>query len=204
MFLKKKAALLISIVLLTVILILSVTAITYAVWTTIATANEELEVPVNEYNPSEKYIIWRGIAGNGSFTDTEASIVSYAVVGYDGPPGELIIPPTHYNATQDTDLNVTKICVDNSTAANYSKRITGSPNISSIKIPATVTEIGAGAFKDMPLLTAVTILGDTALTIGDLAFANCPNLATFSVTRPITGDSGSYLMGSGYLVPPAD
>ena len=56
MLFKSKKTLIISIVLLAVILALSVTAVTYAVWTTIATANEELSVPVDEYNPSEKYI----------------------------------------------------------------------------------------------------------------------------------------------------
>lgn len=184
MFLKKKAALLISIVLLTVILILSATAITYAVWTTIATANEELEVPVDEYNPSEKYIVWRGIDNSGAFS---ASPTAYAVVGYDGLVAELIIPPTH------NSLPVTKICTDET---NFSKRLNGNDIITSISIPSSVTSIASGACANMSRLQSVTIDGTSALTIGDLAFANCPVLTTFSTERNITGDSSSYLYGS--------
>ena len=182
---RTKTTLVVSLILLTVTLVLSLTALTYAIWTTIATATDTLDVPVDDYNPSEKYIVWRGVDNNGEFSN---SPTAYAVVGYDGLVAELIIPATH------NSLPVTKICVD---ATNFSKRLAGNDIITSIEIPSSVTEITAGACQNMSRLQSVTILGTAAITIGDLAFANCPVLTTFSHERSsVTGDSTSYLLGS--------
>ena len=185
MFKKAAGVSLVSTILLSVILVLSLAAVTYAVWTTTATASADLEVPVDEYNPSEKYIVWRGIDNGGNFSATPTS---YAVVGYDGLVAELIIPSSH------NDLPVTMICVDES---NYSKRLAGNPIVTSMVIPESVTSIKAGACKDMSLLSSVVIQGNAEIEIGDLAFANCPLLTSFSAPeRSITGSAASYLLGS--------
>ena len=188
-----KITIIISICLLSVVLALSLTALTYAVWQTTATANEELDVPIDDYNPSEKYIVFRGIDNNGDFSN---SPTEYAVVGYTGLVSELIIPEEH------NDLPVTKIYVDSTTSPTnyYATRLSGNGVVTSIVIPASVTFIANGACKDMMLLNSVTILGETSssLVIGELAFANCPNLSTFTVAAgriDTANSSTNYTLG---------
>ena len=163
-----------------------VTGVTYAVWVRQVNATQELNVPVDTYNPSEKYIIFHGINNAGELVDS--SPTGYAVVGYDGLVAELIIPDEH------NSLPVKKICVD---PDQQLKRLTNNDIITSIRIPANVTTISAGACQAMDHLTTVIFEGTTpAVTIGDYAFANCPNLTTFTCERTITGDSTKYLLGT--------
>lgn len=188
---KKKInlTLVITVILIIAALAVVVTSITYAIWTTVSTATAEINVPVDDYNPSLKYIVFRGLDENGDFTDTDNEIEEYAVVGYTGLVAELMIPST-YNSKA-----VTTICID-SGASNYSKRLAENPIITSMLIPGSVTNITAGSCKNMSLLKSVTIEGDASITIGELAFAGCYNLTTFSCSRTILGESSSYLFGT--------
>ena len=182
----KKSTLIITIILLAVSLAISITAITYAVWVTTVYATKELEVPIDDYNPSYKYIVFHGINSSGNLADS--SITAYAVVGYDGLVAELIIPDT-YN-----DKPVTKICTD---PDQIDKRLAGNPVITSIRIPSSVTTIELGACQNMPYLKTVVFDGTTpSVTIGDYAFAGCVNLTTFTCARSISGDSAKYLLGT--------
>lgn len=172
----------------TIILIVSVMSVTYAVWKENPLAEQTVEIPTDDFNPSEKYLIFRALDDNGLFTDGEA--YSYAVVGYTGLVAEVVIPSLHNNKS------VTKICTD---AEVGNKRLRGNPVITSLTIPDSVTEISAGACADMPLLAKVTILAtedDVPITIGSLAFANCPLLTDFSAKRTIDSDD-TFLLGSG-------
>ncbi len=169
---------------------LAIGGATYAIWTTTSTATIDLDIPVDEYNPSEKYIVFKGLDSSGNLTDVQGSTVAYAVVGYDGLVAELIIPSTH------NSLNVTKICID-STAQNFAKRLAGNSIITSIYIPSTVTIIGNGACSDMALLESVTFEdGNSGVTMGSFAFGGCINLSTFTCSRTISGDTTTYLTGT--------
>lgn len=185
---KSKLSLIATVVFATIILIVSVMSVTYAVWKENPLAEQTIEIPTDDFNPSEKHLIFRALDENGDFTDGEA--YSYAVVGYTGLVAEVIIPSIYNNKT------VTKICTD---AEIGNKRLRGNPIITSITVPASVTEISAGACADMPLLSKVKIEtdeDDLTITIGSLAFANCPLLTDFSADRTIESDD-SYLLGSG-------
>lgn len=178
-------------IIIAVSLAIAVSAITYAVWVRQVNATEELDMPIDEYNPSLKYIIFHGINNSGELVDS--SPTAYAVVGYDGLVAELIIPPT-YN-----DLPVTKIMTD---PDNIDKRLANNPIITSIRIPTSVTSIAAGACQSMPILEKVIFEvkseGVTpAISVGDYAFANCPYLTTFNQNnRSITGTRDLYLLGT--------
>jgi len=177
---KRQIALLTSIIILIAVVLAGVCTITYAVWTKNATAEKEVELDVDKYNPSEKYIVFQGLNSQGELTLNAADIVSFAVVGYSGLIAEVKIPSTHEN------FPVTKICVSDT---EFDCRLNGNPVITSLVIPESVTEITAGACANMSLLNSVTIEGTTELTIGALAFANCPNLTKIDTARTVIGDN---------------
>lgn len=59
--------------------------------------------------------------------------------------------------------------------------------ITSITIPATVTEIGSYAFENCPNLTSVTFEeGSQCTTIGAYAFSGCTSLAHFTIPANVT------------------
>lgn len=179
-----KTKLIVCIVSLAVLLALLVTGITYAVWTTTATATEEIEIPVDDYNPSLKYLVFRGLTSEGAFTTDELA-VSYAVVGYTGIVNEVYIPDTH------NDLPVTRICID---PAQTDKAFAKNPNIISLSIPGNVTLITSGACQNMQLLETVTIAaGENDITIENGAFIGCARLSMFDSARTVNGDRSSYL-----------
>lgn len=192
---KNKSTLSISLIVASVLVALAVvaslTGLTYAVWTELASDSSETHLPIDEYNPSEKYIVWRALDENGDFADvTGLNASSYAVVGYSGLVAEVVIPSVHEG------LAVTAICVSN-IGGDYDYRLNGNGIITSITVPETVVKIADGACANMSNLSEVTLLGTGDITIGDLAFAVCPNLVVFNGgSRTIEGDEASYLLGS--------
>lgn len=182
----KNRTLIITIVLLCVTIALSLAVVTYALWVEQATDVIDVEIPTSDFNPSEKYIIYQGLDGGGNFT--ESSPVAYAVVGYSGIIGELVIPET-YN-----ELPVTRISCS---STQITTNIAGNGIITSVVIPASVLKIDQGVFANLTRLTTVTILGDTEIVIEDLAFAGCISLTTFSNgIRTIVGNPNSYLLNT--------
>ncbi len=187
-----KAQLIVLIVVTVVIVALAVTGITYAVWTKESEDNQALNIPVAQYNPSEKYIVFRGLDADGNLLESDEKAVAYAVVGYGlgkGLVAEVVIPSTH------NGKNVVKICTSN-IASDFEYRLNGNPIITSLQIPETVAEISVSACAEMSLLEKVEILGTADITIGDYAFANCPYLTSFACERNITGSPEKYLLGS--------
>jgi hypothetical protein len=67
----------------------------------------------------------------------------------------------------------------------------------SVTIPASVTTIGETAFASCPDLTNVTILPGGLTSIGDLAFSNCVNLANFTIPEGVTSIGLGAFAGAG-------
>ena len=173
--------LIISIVLVCITIALAFAVATYAIWEEQADDYVNVQIPTNDFNPSQKYIVYKGIDAEGNFTDSSPE--AYAVVGYTGIISELVIPAT-YN-----DLPVVKISVvPGSTEHNLS----GNRFITSLIIPDSVTRIDDGVFANATGLKKVTILGENTISIGDWAFAGCIELTEFICTKEITGDPASY------------
>lgn len=160
----------------------------YAIWQTQSEADLILEVPVDEYNPSLKHLIFYALDADGNFTEGDA--VSYAAVGYDGLVAEVNIPSEYQG------LPVTKIAT-HSNYINY--RFSNNPIIRVLTVPESVTVIANGAFANMPLLTEVRMPGTAAVIIGDLAFAYCRNLSVMTCLREVSGDPSSYLAGTAVV-----
>ena len=190
-----KKTLILHIVMLVVLLALLVTGVTYAVWTTTATATQDIDIPQTTTNPSEKYILFSGLDEDGHLTSDPEEIASYAVVGYDGLVANVEIPATHEDVENEiSPLPVTEIRIDPSIPQN--KWLTHNPIITSLVIPSSVTRIASGVCQDMSLLESVTLQsGADELVIEDYAFAFCTRLTTFSSSRTITG-STTYLYGT--------
>lgn len=192
-----KTALIILIVAAVVLSALAIRGITYAVWTRVSEDSQNLNTPISPYNPSEKYIIFRGLDAQNNFSDeTGEETVAYAAVGYTGLVAEVVIPSEYKPTEAGAALPVVKICNSN-IEDDFQYRFNGNPIIASIQIPASVTEIAVSACAEMSLLEKVEILGENSVTIGDYAFANCPYLTTFNCEREIVGSRDKYLLGSG-------
>lgn len=192
-----KPAFIIVIVLLVVLIAGAVGGISYAIWTRVSDDSQELNAPIDPYNPSEKYIVFRGLDADGNLLGDDAAdedIEAYAVVGYTGLVAELVIPSTHKLAESAEEKPVVRICTS-TIGTDFRYRLTENPIITSLQIPASVTKIDADACSNMSMLARVDILGEDSITIGNFAFANCTCLATFNCEREIIGSS-DYLFGS--------
>lgn len=181
-----KKSTLIIIIVCAVVLVGAIVGTSLAIWLPRPSADSNIDVDTDKVNPSEKHIKYIALDESGVPTNGEA--YSYAAVGYDGLVEELIIPSKH------NDKDVTHILIDNNNFFN--ERFSGSPVISRIVIPSTVTYIASGVFANIPNLTKVTIEGSGAITIDSGAFAGCTMLTAFDCSRTITGDRTSYLFGT--------
>ena len=141
-------------------------------------------MPTDDYNPSEKHIKYHALDADGEFTSGTA--VSYAAVGYDGLVDVVEIPST-YNGKP-----VRAIMFDSS---QVDVRFANNVVIRELIIPASVDYIADGVFVNCVYLQKVTINGEDDIYIGEAAFAGCSELATFSVSRPVTCP-GTYLFGT--------
>lgn len=105
------------------------------------------------------------------FNDDKPEIVT--------PSKDVVIPATI------EDKPVTKIA-----ESAFSGKI-----INTVAIPASVTEIGANAFKSCVYLTGAT-LNDGLVTIGDSAFALCQKLASCNIPATVTTIGASAFVGT--------
>jgi len=159
-----------------------------AIWRSTPISDEQVQTPIDYYNPSEKHFVYHGIGSNGVFTSADTPF-AYAVVGYNGLVNELEIP-SEYNGK-----SVTHIMADSNQTDN---RLQNNPVIHELIIPESVIYIGSGAFVNCIYLSKVTIKGEGTIFIGDAAFAGCKCLTSFVIER--TSISGatidSYLNGT--------
>ena len=181
-----KKTTLIIIIVCAVVLVTAIVATSLAIWIPRPSTDDEEEIPTEQVNPSAKHIKYVALDENGNVTLGSAE--AYACVGYDGLVEELNIPSS-YN-----DKPVTKILIDTENYADA--RFSGSPVVTRIIIPKSVTFIAAGVFANIPNLKKVTIKGDGNISIGDGAFAGCVSLEVFDCDRSVAGNRASYLFGT--------
>ena len=134
-----------------VLIIVSGTAVTHALWEEKLNSEEEITHPAGVWNESEKYINFVEIREGGI-------VKAYGVAGYDGLIDNVEIPRSHLGKP------VTTI---KSTFVNDSI-------IKEIILPDTVVIIESNAFINFTNLKKVVIKGgEKTLTIGEYAFMNC-------------------------------
>ncbi|MDR3594456.1 leucine-rich repeat protein [Clostridium sp.] len=75
--------------------------------------------------------------------------------------------------------------IDDITVTGIGAFAFGSPKITSVTIPSTITTIGVGAFGGCVNLTNV-VIPNSVKTISDHAFADCRNLSTISIPGSVT------------------
>lgn len=160
---------------------------------TIETETFELPVPQRDYYSFEGWYteetfanrvaqVSQGSTGNVTLyakwqqTSTEGlkykqlSDGSYAVSGYDGDSGEVLIPLT-WKGQPVTAIG--------------DEAFSGCAGLTSIKIPDGVTNIGSSAFRDCSGLTSVTI-GNSVTSIDSYAFSGCTGLTSVTIPDRVT------------------
>ena len=97
----------------------------------------------------------------------DGNIISNGVlVRYDGPGGDVSVPGTDSQGRPVTAIG--------------DGAFRGHAGITSVTLPASVTEIGNAAFADCTTLERVNLTGSSLTRIGDGAFVNCPELTGIS------------------------
>ncbi len=171
-----RVSIIILIVVMSIAVISAVIVSSLAIWTETYEDDKTSTIPVGEYNPSEKHIIFAPLDDNGNFITDYDLAISYAAVGYTGMVAELEIP-SHYQPEGYASLPVTAILVHE----NYeNEAFAGNGLIKEIIIPHTVTKIGAHVFSNLDVLEKIIIkkddVEDYVLTIADYAFQGAPEL----------------------------
>lgn len=140
-----------------IIVVVSGTAVTYALWEEKLDTSEDIIQSADVWNESEKYIVFSEIK--------EGSIVTaYAVADYSGIIDTVEIPRSHLGKPVTT---IKSTFINNTL-------------IKEIIIPDTVIIIESNAFLNFTRLDKVTVRGsEKTLMIGEYAFMNCSSLAAF-------------------------
>lgn len=128
--------------------------------------------------------------GSGGATLTE----------YNGPNGAVVIPdtlPVDIGGGTIEDLPTTGIFGD----ADSEEGVFTGKSITSVTIPATVTNIGPYAFDQCNSLTSLTILTNniTTVSIGDDAFEECTSLTNFTLPDSVVSLGNLAFAGCGSL-----
>ena len=105
------------------------------------------------------------------------------ITGYTGNAAEVVIPES---------IDGKKVY------GIYSESFSGCKNITSIRIPDSVTQIGQHAFQNCSSLTSIDI-PDGVRRIGELAFWGCSSLANVSIPDSVAVMEPSVFLGTPWL-----
>ena len=153
------------------------TAETTAAATTTATATTVVEIPETDMptlSVTEEEAAAFKVTPLTIKVDGE-SVKGLAVSGYKGTDTDVVIPDTLIDK-KGNELPVFGIA---------DGAFSGKDTITSVKMPETVTTIGANAFSGCSSLTSVNI-PDSVTTLGASAFYACTSLASIHIPESIT------------------
>lgn len=108
------------------------------------------------------------------------------VTGFNDDKPEIVIP------SKDVIIPAT---IEDKPVTKIAESAFSGKTINTVAIPASVTEIGANAFKSCVYLTGAT-LNDGLVTIGDSAFAFCQKLASCNIPATVTTIGASAFVGT--------
>ena len=94
------------------------------------------------------------------------SVSEGVITGYEGPGGMIVIPEADEEGTPITGISP--------------EAFKGNETFITVTVPASVTEIGDGAFEDCAELTKVILPGSNLTHLGKNVFNNCTKLESFS------------------------
>ncbi|NCA67905.1 MAG: hypothetical protein EOM87_07580 [Clostridia bacterium] len=198
-----KVSIIVLIVVMSMAIIGAVLVSTLAIWTESYEDDKTVEIPVSEYNPSEKHIIFVPLDELGLIISDKSFAISYAAVGYTGLVGELEIPATHHPAGYE-EKQVTAILIDQE---YINEAFAGNEIVTSIIMPFSITRIGAGVFANMENVTSIIIKDDDPpagapqnLYVGDYAFSYTTSLTSFTYAgHSFIGSFETAFFGSSYV-----
>lgn len=178
---------------------------TYAKWKNEKNAAQTVEIPGDEWDPSESYIVFAGLDSANEVVSSSLNyedIISFAVVGYTGTVAELVIPneiTVSYNEVQITGA-VTQILAGGSMGFYFQdgEEYTGDYGevdlknnqiITSLYLPTSITSIGNSVFMGCVKLTSIELEASSEqINMGDYAFSDCTALSSVALNgRTIFG-----------------
>jgi len=212
----KKLTILIIIVL-TVAIILATAGVTYAIWQSRSTVENDTDFDIERWNETALFMVYAPLDENLNLISgsvTLSQIKALAVVGYFGLIDAVIIPP-QFEITlggQSKLLPVKKVLDPEAgtTLFKYGGVYSGDLNIKfennrlirALTIPASVTYIGSSVFQSMINLTSLTFEppaeneANEELVIGNYAFLNCEKLNSYTSGRGLSYNVTAFL-GTG-------
>ena len=193
---KAKTKLIILTVVLSVCIIATVTGVTVAYWMGAEGTNVVApQTDTTDWNPWAKYVIYE------ARKNAQGVTIGYDVVGCTAILENVIIPQYATGGwLRDENGNLTKITATGVNTAVLEVRNTLFAGTTDKAIPVTLTipttvDVEVHAFAGLTNLTKITIktvqginstTDDYLMTIGQLAFLECPNVTEFIVTDQAT------------------
>ena len=125
------------------------------------------------------------------------------LVKYKGNGGDIVLPENFNGAKYSigakvfANSNVTSVKIPNSVTSIEDAAFLECSSLKAITIPESVTHIGTDAFKGCSSLTSITI-PDGVTSIGDWAFLNCSNLSTITIPESVTNVGTAAFSGTAW------
>ena len=140
-------------------------------------------------NDSDKELV----VTNGLQYTLSSNGMYYSISGYSGTESDVIIGKT-YNSKPVREISssafknnteITSIKIPDSVTSIGDYAFDNCSSLTSITIPDSVTSIGEGVFADCSSLTSVTI-GNSVTSIGEGAFENCSSLTSVTIGNSVS------------------
>lgn len=125
------------------------------------------------------------------------------LVKYKGNGGDIVLPENFNGAKYSigakvfANSNVTSVKIPNSVTSIEDAAFLECSSLKAITIPESVTHIGTDAFKGCSSLTSITI-PNSVTSIGDWAFLNCSNLSTITIPESVTNVGTAAFSGTAW------
>ena len=133
-------------------------------------------------------VIW-----NDSIVDANTGLIYYE------DDNHMIVAGLYNPNNNITSIEIPSTYQDKPVTAIGSGAFSGHPRLTSIKIPDSITSIGASAFYGCSGLTGEFVIPDSVDTIGSGAFSGCSKLTSVNIGNGVTSIGGSAFEGCSGL-----
>lgn len=128
-------------------------------------------------------ILLVGIMPSALATSYYFDLYTWALIGYEGPGGEVIVPEEASGVGEEAFENndeITSVIIPEGVTFIGDWAFSGCSNLKNVSIPSTVTSIGRGAFAFCTSLETIAI-PDSVTFIDEYAFQDCYALSSISL-----------------------
>ncbi len=155
---------------------------------------------INNYNITNNINVGAGAVVNiYSNQNSDFEIESGVLKKYKGAATDVVIPDNVVKIGEKAfeSLEITSVKIPNSVTSIGNGAFYGCPSLTSVTIGNSVTSIGHRAFSGCTSLTSVTI-GNSVTSIGNIAFCDCTSLTSITIPDSVTSIGASAFHGTAY------